>query len=75
MSQQEDGVMTVEEVSVYLKVGKSTVYKLVQEGKLPGRKVGGIWRFSRVGLEEWLRERPLESPYTTGVNEPPLVSG
>lgn len=61
MKQQEDMVMTVEEVSIYLKLGKSTVYKLVQEGKLPGRKVGGTWRFSRVGIEEWLRERPLPS--------------
>jgi len=58
VNQQEEMVMTVEEVSDYLRLGKSTVYKLVQEGELPGRKVGGAWRFSRAGLEEWLRERP-----------------
>lgn len=51
---QEDQVMTVKEVSEYLRLAESTVYKLASEGKLPGRKVGGTWRFSRKGLEDWL---------------------
>lgn len=46
--------MTVKEVSEYLRLAESTVYKLASEGKLPGRKVGGTWRFSRKGLEDWL---------------------
>lgn len=54
----EDAVMTVKEVSVYLRLAESTVYKLAQEGQLPGRKVGGAWRFSRKGIEGWLGERP-----------------
>ena len=60
MNQQEEMVMTVKEVFDYLRLGKSTVYKLVQEGELPGRKVGGTWRFSRVGLEEWLRNASVD---------------
>ena len=52
---QEDQVMNVKEVSEYLRLAESTVYKLASEGKLPGRKVGGTWRFSRKGLEDWLR--------------------
>ncbi len=62
MNQQEEMVMTVDEVSEYLRLGKSTIYKLVQDGELPGRKIGGTWRFSREGLEEWLKERPLGEP-------------
>lgn len=61
MKHHEDMVLTVEEVSIYLKLGKSTIYKLLHEGKLPGRKVGGRWRFSRVAIEDWLREQPLAS--------------
>jgi len=56
---EEDAVMTVKEVSAYLRLAESTVYKLAQEGQLPGRKVGGAWRFSRKGIEGWLGERPL----------------
>ena len=59
MTEVEDTIMTVEDVAVYPKVAKSTVYKLAQAGKLPGRKVGGTWRFSRKGIEGWLAERPL----------------
>lgn len=54
-----DLVMTVPEVAAYLKLAPSTIYRLAQAKKLPGRKVGGAWRFSRQGIEEWLRERPL----------------
>jgi excisionase family DNA binding protein len=53
-----DTVLTVQEVSRYLRLAPSTVYKLAKEGKLPGRKVGGTWRFSRKGLNEWLLRAP-----------------
>lgn len=54
MAQSETAAMTVREVSDYLQLGVSTVYKLAQEGKLPGRKIGGTWRFSRKELESYL---------------------
>lgn len=47
-------VMTVAEVAAFLRLAESTVYKLAQDGELPGRKIGGTWRFSRKGLEDWL---------------------
>lgn len=56
-----DEVMTVKEVADYLRLAESTVYRLVKKGSLPGRKLGGNWRFSRKGLDEWLRERPLSN--------------
>lgn len=49
-----DAVLTVKEVSQYLKLAQSTVYRLAQEQKLPCRKVGGTWRFSRKGIDQWL---------------------
>jgi len=52
----QDAVLTVQEVSQYLKLAKSTVYNLAREGILPGRKVGGTWRFSRKKLDEWLEQ-------------------
>ncbi len=58
---ESDIAMTVPEVSEYLQLAESTIYKLAKERKLPGRKVGGAWRFSRKGLEEWLVRPALES--------------
>jgi excisionase family DNA binding protein len=46
--------MTVKDVAQYLRMGESTVYKLAKSGKLPGRKIGGSWRFSLQALNNWL---------------------
>ena len=49
-----DEIMTIRELAVFLKIKEKTAYKLVAEGKLPGFKVGGAWRFKRDDLEEWI---------------------
>ena len=54
-AEQSDHMMTVKEVAHYLKLAKSTVYKLLQNGTLPARKVGGAWRISRQQLDAWMR--------------------
>jgi excisionase family DNA binding protein len=56
MSKILEDVMGIEEVGKYLKIPKSTVYKLAQEGKIPGQKVGRHWRFLRMAVDEWLRD-------------------
>ena len=53
-------VFTAEEAARYLRLHVKSVYRLLREGKVPGRKVGGGWRFHRDGLERWLRkENPI----------------
>jgi excisionase family DNA binding protein len=47
-------VLTIEELSTYRKVSKSTPHKLAQEGILPAQKVGKHWRFHKGAIEEWL---------------------
>ncbi len=49
-----DAVFTIDELVVYLKLPKSTVYKLAQEGEIPGHKVGRHWRFHRETIDRWL---------------------
>jgi excisionase family DNA binding protein len=49
-----DEIMTVEELAKYLKTGVATIYKLAQEGKIPGTKVGNQWRFRKEKVDEWL---------------------
>jgi len=39
-------------------VTKSTLYKLAQEGILPGSKVGKHWRFHKDTVVEWLKSHP-----------------
>jgi excisionase family DNA binding protein len=52
MGNQPDAVLTIEELSVYLKIPKSTLYKLVREGKVPSQKVGRHLRFHREAIPE-----------------------
>lgn len=49
-------VLTVDELAEYLKIPKSTLYKLAQEGKIPGQKVGRHWRFRKETIDRWLDE-------------------
>ena len=56
MNIADDNVLTVDELATYLKIPKSTVYKLAQERKLPGQKVGRHWRFSKIVIDRWLGE-------------------
>lgn len=42
-----DEILTASEVAELLQIHPRTVYKLVKDGSLPGRKFGGGWRFSR----------------------------
>lgn len=53
-------VLTIEELAEYLKISKSTLYKLAQEGALPGQKIGRHWRFHRDAVDEWLRIEPAK---------------
>ena len=54
---KSDAVMTIDELSKYLKISRSTLYKLAQEGKLPSQKVGRHWRFHREAVDEWLKNQ------------------
>ena len=53
----EDQILTLKEVAAYLKLAEKTAYRLASEGKLPGFKVGGSWRFKREDLEAWIDQQ------------------
>ncbi len=48
----EPEIMTISQVAKYLQISEMTTYKLVQEGKLPGFKIGRHWRVRRNDLDE-----------------------
>jgi len=49
-------ILTINEAAAFLKVGKRTIYKLVQEGKIPAKKVLNKWRFEKKRLIQWIAE-------------------
>ncbi len=52
----EREILTVSEAASFLRIGKRSLYKLVKEGKVPGKKVLNKWRFEKECLREWVRE-------------------
>lgn len=53
-------IMTPREAAEYLSVHVRTIYRLAKNREIPGRKIGGSWRFKKDALDEWLsvRENP-----------------
>ncbi len=49
-------IMTLEETAKYLKIGKSTLYKMAREGKIPAVKIANQWRFKKEDIDKWLQE-------------------
>jgi excisionase family DNA binding protein len=47
-------VLTPEDAAELLQVDPGVVLELARAGTLPGRELGGEWRFARVALLEWL---------------------
>jgi excisionase family DNA binding protein len=48
-------VLNSEEAANFLRMHVKTTLRLARQGKIPGCKVGGEWRFLRSELTEWLR--------------------
>ncbi len=51
--QQPTKVLTVNELADYLRVHRSTIYRLLKKGLLPGFKIGSDWRFNVEIIDEW----------------------
>jgi len=49
-------ILTVLEVAHFLRVPKSTVYKLARLGVLPASKIGKHWRFLRRDIQGWMQK-------------------
>ena len=47
-------LMTVGEVADYLRVTKTTIYRLLKRRDIPATKVGRGWRFEKTMIDEWL---------------------
>ena len=57
MDARSGDVLTIEELATYLKISKSTLYKLVREGRIPSQKVGKHWRLGKTPLTNGWQKR------------------
>ena len=52
--QKENKVMTIKEVSEFLRIPLSTIYALAKQGKIKGAKFGRQWRFLEQDIVDYL---------------------
>ncbi len=65
---RERVMMTLRDAAEYLNCHTSTLYRMVNQGSIPGFRLGGGWRFRRSDLDEWIASltvvpgaKPMES--------------
>ena len=54
MSREDFDIATL---ASYLHLDPAVVSKMVERGKIPGRKIGGQWKFSHAEIHHWLESR------------------
>jgi len=54
-------LIDIDELAEYLKLKKQTIYNWLNQRKISGIKVGGVWRFDRKDIDNWLRSKKRES--------------
>ena len=55
-----DDLLTTKQLQDLLQVDRITIYRILNDGRLQGFKVGGQWRFSRQKIEAWLQEQRVD---------------
>ena len=52
-----NSLMDVEELAKYLKLQKQTIYNWLNQRRISGIKLGGVWRFDKREVDKWLRSQ------------------
>ena len=61
----DKNILKAHEVCDWLRIPKSTLYKLCSKGEIPGTKIGKHWRFDKAMLESWFHKKIKESDTKT----------
>ena len=66
-------ILTVRDLSIYLRVHPSTIYKMLKRNQLPAFRVGSDWRFNVAAIDQWLASAEVGAPQA-GAHETELGS-
>jgi excisionase family DNA binding protein len=55
-------LLTVRELAEYLKLNSATVMRKAARGEIPAIKIGRQFRFDRIQIDIWLKQRIVGSP-------------
>lgn len=55
-------VMDIRRLARYLGIGRSKIYGLIRQRKIPASRIGRQYRFSKSIVDAWLRENLIIAP-------------
>jgi len=67
-------LLTTRQLEDLLQVDRTTIYRMLGDGRLSGIKVGGQWRFSRAAIEAWLAEHRPQPEAAPEAAAPPVTA-
>ena len=50
-------LMDIEELADYLRLKRQTIYNWLHQNKISGIKIGGVWRFNKKEVDDWLSSK------------------
>ncbi len=59
-------VLTVRDLSTYLRVHSSTIYRMLRKHQLPAFRIGSDWRFNVEAIDRWLAEAEARERASAG---------
>ncbi|MBI5302494.1 MAG: PocR ligand-binding domain-containing protein [Chloroflexi bacterium] len=66
-----DDLLTTKQLMGLLSVDRTTIYRMLNDGRLPAVRVGGQWRFPRQAIEKWLGEQQEPAATDSGASIAP----
>jgi len=58
----DDGWLSLDEAATHLSMGKTALYKMARENRIPAKKIGKKWIFEKAAVDSWVRaSQPLQS--------------
>lgn len=61
----QDEVLSLGEAAVFLGIKERTLRRWIAERGVPHAKIGGLLRFRRLALLEWIRQHETSNPTTS----------
>lgn len=55
MDEIDDRWLSISEICKHLGISSDTIYKWIEKKGLPAHKVGRLWKFKKVEVDEWVR--------------------
>ena len=64
---ETDKWLTLDELAEYLKLSRTKLYRMAQEGEIPASKIGAQWRFNLKEIDDWVTsQRPASQGSKNG---------